>query len=97
MKTYSSMKDRVSGVISGKAHLYKGLPILPRGKFYLWSKNNEDFLRLYQSYVESQFDMKKAPSIDRIDPRGGYTLENMRWITHSHNSSLGSINRHKKT
>ena len=50
----------------------------------------ESFDKLYDDWVSSGFDKKLSPSIDRVDTSKGYTLDNMRWLTHSENSSIGA-------
>ena len=92
MQTYSNMFGRVSGKI--KPHLYAGKDILPKEDFYLWANNPENgFMELFEKYVETGFDQRFAPSIDRIDTSKGYIIGNIRWITHSLNSSLGAKNK----
>lgn len=94
MRKYRNMQSRVTGIQKLKAHLYKGKSLLKREDFYSWAFDNEDFNRLYIDWVESGYDRKLCPTVDRIDPKYGYVLENMRWITHSENSSLGALSRH---
>lgn len=96
MRLYRNMKSRVSGVQKLKAHLYKGKYLLPKEAFYEWAKLNSDFHELFDKYEKNEYDRKIAPSIDRIDSSLGYSLDNMRFITHSENSRLGSISRHSK-
>ena len=91
MRTYRNMKSRVTGVQFLKSHLYLGLDILPKEDFYSWSLGSEDFLSLYSDWVASGFDRKLSPSVDRIDVDKGYTLGNIRWVTHSENSRLGGM------
>lgn len=91
MRTYRNMQSRVEGVSKNKAHLYRGLELLNREEFYEWSLSNKVFETLLKRYESSGYDMKLAPSIDRIDTSKGYTLDNIRWITHSENSRLGSM------
>ena len=93
VRTYRNMKSRTSGILKNKAHLYEGLELLDKETFYTWSLNNTDFQRLLEEYRLSGFDFRLAPSIDRKDPNKGYTLENIRWITHSENSS--NVRRNK--
>jgi hypothetical protein len=84
MLTYNNMKRRVDGYV--KPHLYKGLPILDRESFYNWSGSDDSFNELYNKWVESGYDRKLSPSIDRIDSSFGYVLDNIQWLTHSENS-----------
>jgi hypothetical protein len=51
-----------------------------------FAKNN-NYKELYGNYVASNRDMRLAPSIDRVDNSGEYTLDNIQIITHSKNAS----------
>ena len=90
--TYCNMLGRVLGRV--KPHLYAGKEILSKEDFYEWSLTNPEYLNLHTQWVASGYDRKLSPSIDRIDPDGGYTFGNIRWVTHSENSS--SARRVKK-
>jgi len=94
MRMYRNMQSRTSGVQKSKAHLYKGLYLLPREEFYLWAKNNNEFSELFNEYELAGYPMKLAPTVDRVDSSLGYELSNMEWVTHSENSRRGSINQH---
>jgi hypothetical protein len=93
MRLYRNMKSRVTGVQKLKAHLYKGKELLPRDLFYNWSKSNETFWSLFEIWIASGCDRKLTPTVNRIDSKRGYTLDNMEWITHSENSRLTSRNK----
>lgn len=95
MRTYRNMLSRVKGVLKKKAHLYEGLDILSKEEFYTWSLSS-NYPQLLEAYKESGYDAKLAPSIDRVDSSRGYVLDNIRWLTHSENSRLGSIGQHKR-
>ncbi len=93
-KHYALMR-RCEGFEVKKAHLYKGLDYLSFDEFVSWAINSSKYNKLHSDYVKSNYSNKIAPSIDRIDSNKGYTLDNIQWITHSENSRLGAINRHK--
>jgi len=93
MRKYRNMMSRVRGIQKKKAHLYLGLELLDRETFYNWAMLNEDFWMLYNAWVKSGYDRKLCPTVNRIDSRIGYVLDNMEWITHSENSRLGSISQ----
>jgi hypothetical protein len=93
MRTYRNMESRVKGIHKSKAHLYESLPLLDREVFYAWSLGDVDFNALFDGWVNSSYDNKLSPSIDRVDASKGYIVGNIRWLTHSHNSSLTSRNR----
>lgn len=86
VRTYRNMLSRVTGIQEKKAHLYKGLDIMDKKDFYEWSLCS-NYPILLEKYKISNYDMKLAPSIDRKDPTRGYVLDNIRWVTHSENSS----------
>ena len=91
MMTFNNMSRRVRGYV--KPHLYKGLDIMPREEFYSWSLGNIDFDRLFVAWEASGHERKLSPSVDRVDNSKGYTIGNIRWITHSENSRLGAVSR----
>ena len=86
MRTYRNMLSRVTGIQKAKAHIYEGLDILDKEDFYEWSLKKMDYKRIYKEWVESDYSRKFTPSIDRKDPKEGYIIGNMRWVTHSYNS-----------
>lgn len=88
MRLYRNMKSRISGIQKHKAYLYAGKDLLPIEDFYSWAKPHPDFQRMFNRYIESGYDRKLVPTVDRIDPAYGYVIENMRWLTHSENSSI---------
>ncbi len=96
MRKYRNMKSRVIGIQKLKYHLYAGLSILSKNDFYKWSIENKQLSELYKNWKNNNFDIKLCPSVNRIDPKKGYELSNMEWITHSENSRLGAINRKVK-
>ena len=89
------MTSRVVGIQKKKAHLYKNLSILDRQEFYKWAKSNSKFFKLYKLWELSNYEIKLCPTVNRINPKIGYKLSNMEWLTHSENSRLGSINARK--
>jgi len=87
-KTYATMKKRVTSINEPN---YYGIDLLPKFDFYEFSKLDSSFIRLFNEYEKNGFKPRTGPSIDRIDPNMGYTLSNIRWITHSENSRNASI------
>lgn len=96
MRIYRNMKSRITGVQKDSAHLYLGKELLPKEEFYKWAKDSKDFYNLFEAYKDSGFSRRLAPTVDRIDSSKGYFIENMRWLTHSENSRLGSVNNPNK-
>lgn len=93
MRTYRNMLSRVLGIQRRKAHLYYGLPILSREEFYVISKSDPDYNRLFIEWKDSGFDHRLTPSINRIDSHEGYLIHNVEWVTHSENSRMGALSR----
>lgn len=94
MRTYRNMLSRVSGLQRRNAHLYEGHELLDKQEFYSWSLINPDFLDLFKEWEKSGYDNCKGPSIDRIDPRRGYNLLNMQWVSRSENSKRAAAFRY---
>lgn len=95
MRMYRNMKSRVVGVQKNKYHLYKGKEILDKNIFYEFAKSNHDFIKLFLNWEHSKYERRLTPSVDRIDPIKGYTLDNIQFITHSENSRRGALNKSK--
>ena len=93
MRKYRNMQSRVLGIQKKKSHLYKGLGILDREDFYDWALKHPDYEKLFKEWKNSGYERGLCPTVDRIDSTKGYHLENMRWLTHSENSRLGSESR----
>ena len=93
MRMYRNMKSRITGIQKDKFHLYCGKEILTKEEFYAWALEHEQFKSLYKNYVNSNYDRKLAPSVDRIDSSLGYVINNMEWVTHSENSRRGSLSK----
>ena len=96
MRTYRNMQSRVAGIQRKKAHLYKGLSLLRREEFYNWAWDDPNFWRLYKNWAAEDYDRKLTPSINRVDSSKGYDIDNIEWLTHSVNSSLGGASLRRK-
>ncbi len=96
MRLYRNMQSRIEGVHRTKAHLYTGLNLLEREVFYCWALESIEFHTLWASWVDSGYNRKLTPSVDRVDSSKGYYLDNMEWVTHSENSRRGAISKHEK-
>ena len=54
-----------------------------------WLNNQETYYTLHKNWVDSNYDRKLAPSIDRIDDYLGYTLDNIELMTWEENRIKG--------
>jgi hypothetical protein len=79
----------VHGTQKAKHHLYEGKFLLDKTSFYNWAMSCPEFHALYDEWVDSNYDRKLTPSVDRIDSSKGYEVSNMEWVTHSENSRRG--------
>lgn len=84
-KAYGGMLRRVQGKVP-KHEFYKGMNILPKNVFFSWAFKASNFMRLFGAFRASNWEHKKAPSVDRIDPAKGYDIDNIRYITVQANS-----------
>jgi hypothetical protein len=85
VRLYRNMTNRVRGINKKARKNYMGLYILPKQEFYDWILNNQTFHELFSVWEVSGYERKLTPSVDRIDPERGYSLDNMRIVTFSEN------------
>lgn len=53
--------------------------------------NNENFLKIYQNWVDSMYIAYEKPSIDRENPDEGYVIDNLQMMTWKENRRKGDI------
>lgn len=84
---YQGMKQRCEGK-AGRHYYVEGMPYLSKDEWDKWCKDHmSEFMRLYKVWASMDFPRKLCPSIDRIDNKKGYTVDNIRWISVTENSS----------
>jgi len=93
VRLYRNMKSRINGIQLTKFHLYAGKELLDKEEFYIWAKNSSKFWELFKEYEDSNYDRKLAPSVDRVNSKLGYNINNMEWVTHSENSRRANYNK----
>ena len=91
---YKEMRCRVEGKRPKGKLRYLGLDICTKEDFINWSISSLELISLYCNWVLHNYNRKLSPSVDRINSKLGYTLDNMRWVTLSENSSRGRKARH---
>lgn len=87
-KRYYHMLDRQRGVASHQSNGARGKDICTQEEFLVWCKdfkNLQDFLTIYFDWANNGFMRWDSPSIDRIDPAEGYTLDNLQWLPFGEN------------
>ena len=83
---YNSLKQRVEGRAT-RSYSVEGKELLSLTEYYEWCLNTlPQFYSIYEQWQLSGFKRGLTPSIDRIDPGGSYTADNIQWLTVSDNS-----------
>lgn len=90
---YHDMVKRAEGR-DPKAVSAAGKPIISKDEFISWAMNNIDFHCQFRKWEESNYQLREAPSIDRIDPRFGYELFNIQFVSQSENSKRAAFFKH---
>lgn len=85
MQAHRGMTRRVAGE---QVHWlsYVGLELVSRDEFIQWAMADTDFYTLYDTWEMSNYEYRWTPSIDRLNPALGYTLDNMNFCTISENT-----------
>lgn len=93
-KMYLSMKARVNGSGDEKQQkTYKGIELCSKEEFISKFIDDKKYIKMYKSYIKSEYDKDLAPSPDRINTNQGYIIENIRIIPFRNNYMLASRNR----
>ncbi|GAG14807.1 unnamed protein product [marine sediment metagenome] len=64
------------------------MPNFTKNEFVLWMHQNNVYPK-WLDYIESDYDINKKPSVDRIDDYKGYSFDNMQLITWKENRLKG--------
>lgn len=65
---------------------YSHMGICSREEFFNWSIKNKTLAQLYKEWQESKFQNRLIPTVNRINPKGGYTLGNIEWVAFHENA-----------
>lgn len=83
---YQGIKQRCEGNAVRHYHV-EGMRYLSREEWAKWCEQNMDrFMSIYKVWASMDFPRKLCPSIDRINNKKGYTMDNIRWTTVAENS-----------
>lgn len=64
-------------------------------EFREWLFSQTHFQKLYADWKDSNYDIQKRPSIDRVDNNRGYTFNNIQVLTWKQNNVKGMSERRK--
>jgi hypothetical protein len=78
---YSTIKRRIK---MNKA--YRKLPICSKEEFFEWAIKSPELVELFEAWTKAGHPHRLIPSIDRIEPKKGYVISNLRWIALHENS-----------
>lgn len=95
VRMYRNMKSRIEGIQKRHFHLYAGKDLISKDEFYQFALNNKSFHELFAIWEQNNYARRLAPSIDRIDSKFGYSLDNIQFITFSENCSKTSRRKYK--
>lgn len=56
-------------------------PMYDIDSFTLWMKKQPNFSKLYNNWIDSDFDKNLTPSCDRLDATKGYSFDNIELVT----------------
>lgn len=82
---YTEIKQRCQNPKNRAYNHYKHCLICTREEFLCRFRDDPIFLNLFDNWKKSNYNTKLTPSVDRIDTKKGYTLDNMQFLTHSDN------------
>lgn len=88
---HTEMLQRCTNPKNKQSKYYLGKEVCSRKEFLNRFLKCPVFLKLFKDWKKNGYDTKTVPSIDRIDVKKGYTIDNMRFITHSYNAYLGNV------
>jgi hypothetical protein len=69
----------------------RGWKICTFEDFKDFALQSEEFKKLREAWINSDFDRKLVPSVDRIDNDRGYTIDNIQFLNLSENVKKGHI------
>lgn len=85
-KMFYAMQNRIK-----TREVYKDFKIdFSREEFYKFV-DTTDFEKMRLAWIASGYDRKLSPSVDRINPKKGYSINNIQIITVSENSKRKSL------
>lgn len=90
---HRNMRSRVEGRRSDRSFKVEGMPMADQTEFLEWCRSPAtmtQFFRLWINWRNAGYCRALTPSIDRIDNRRGYTVDNMQWLSLRDNDIKGT-------
>jgi len=69
--------------------------IISQEEFIKYGMHNDDYIRLYKEWVDSNYEFKLTPTVDRINNMEGYIYNNIQFLAHNDNARKGTKDHHK--
>ena len=92
--THRGWITKVYGRMKRSSETRKNCPLdFSKEEFTIWIKENKVFKKLHKDWVDSCFDKKLVPSVDRIDDYGGYSFDNIQLMTWEENNKKGRLSK----
>ncbi len=93
-KKYSSVVNRCNGGSSDHYDKYKDMEYLTIMEWVKFCNDSKELLTdMWKEYLQSNKDNKYNISVDRIDNKKGYTVDNIEFVTHGFNSWKRNLKR----
>lgn len=81
------IKNRCNGVVSNGRYL--NFEYLTKQEFIDWCKQDKNFsifMKIWNKWKNSNFARRHTPTIDRIDNKRGYLVDNIQWLSLRNNT-----------
>ena len=85
-RKYDEIQQRCERPRSESLMKYKGMSFCSRKELVNKFKKSRKFHKLFQTWKDSGWEYNLHPSVDRIDSKKGYTIDNLQFITFAENS-----------
>lgn len=76
VRRWVKMRRRLSNEYANR-----NLKLLTSKEFHQWAMKDTTFIEMYLTWKDAGMPLHLTPTVDRIDNRLGYVIENMQWLT----------------
>lgn len=88
LNCYQKIRQRCTNKKLKRAKEYYGKKFCTKEEFLNKFLENKKFLILYIEWQQKNYEFKFTPSINRINVKGDYSIDNLEFITYSLNSGI---------